>query len=179
VTATGGNYFEVYISDFLGGAGIGGGLRGDGGTVIISGGSVKAVGGGGDAEDIGHGCTYPYSSSPLISGTLTDGSSVYVYLNTLTFFSPSPANTSNITSVSIGGYVPSSYGLKDVVVANEGKVYFYFTANDTEEDVVVTVDGENYVGYYIESPDKTLVILPECTHRTPIERCGHVCMNAC
>lgn len=117
-------------------AGIGGGLSGKGESITISGGSVKAIGNsGGKNIGAGHGGDN--------DGTLNNSKNADVYLNTLTISGKANAD------VTAAGYgVGNSYGITGVKTDAESKLYFYLPACDGDESVDITADGTAYVAQY-------------------------------
>jgi hypothetical protein len=153
VTAIGG---AGNSSNIGGGAGIGGGgytndgssVGGDGGSITISGGTVIATGKNA-AKDIGKGEGPGSDGTLIITGgsinatgkqaSATNGSSVPVYLNTLTVGAPAVGDSILITAGNISGY-----GIHDVVTDEDGKVYFWLPASVSAELVTLTASGATY-----------------------------------
>ena len=133
-------------------AGIGGGhattgvadgtATSQGGNVVITGGSVKAMKGSDARDNIGSGKVQEGSGSggTETSGTLKNGSGADVSLVTLTL-SGDPAANKAIDTLTVGGYTGDAmadatakkYGIKDMATDAEGKLYLYLPADDPTE----------------------------------------------
>lgn len=99
------------------GAGIGGGEYGDGGTVYISGGSVKAMAGGGTAQAIGPG----HGGS---GGTLTNGAENGNQAVNLTVAAiPGASLETEVVGLTMPG--AAYYGTKDLCTDADGKLYLW------------------------------------------------------
>jgi hypothetical protein len=143
-------------------AGIGGGDNyGKGGDVIISGGTVTAIGGAYGAA-IGGGLNRNNTGSVTITGGSVkvnnhDGPPptngiVPVYYNILTVGDPAVDNDISVTAGSISGVdcdvTPDAsagvYGIRDVKTRDYGKVYFFLPSTDVDEWVILTAGGAEW-----------------------------------
>ncbi|MDD3414613.1 MAG: MBG domain-containing protein [Lachnospiraceae bacterium] len=167
VTITGGT---VRATGGMKCAGIGGGgslmgTPGSGGAVIITGGSVYAQGGKPMnnpeywmqyAPKIGGGLNESYQNIDHsfwegAPATITNGNGSTIHLNTLKF-EGSAQTDALITSGSIGGrecsMTPNAeggvYGIKDVHIDNDKKIYVWLPASSEEETVTMGLDDGNY-----------------------------------
>jgi hypothetical protein len=142
---------------------IGHGLTSTGGTIIITGGSVR--------------CT---SATNKILPQPTNGNSTDVYLNTLTVGNPAVTNTA-ITAGSIGGVDCSEtpdaaggvYGIRDVKTDASGIVYFYLPAA-ADQEVSLTANGADYTKTYTRTADGSTETLVLADITAPILSAGTV-----
>jgi hypothetical protein len=140
-------------------AGIGGGYQGDGGIVTITGGTVTANGGGTNAG-IGGGIGKSATGTVTVTGGSVkvnndngpqpqNAAGTSVYLNTLQIGNPAVSDvsvTAGVIGNTVCSEVPSagSYGIRDVKTDAEGKVYFYLSATDGDETVMLGAGGTYY-----------------------------------
>ncbi len=149
---------NTYYNANYAGAGIGGGYSGDGYTVIINGGNVKAT----SAKNaIGKGA----DNSGGSNGTLKDSQGNDVSLSTITL--DSVAADTPVTAVE--GI--NNYGLTCVKTLDTNKLYFYLPSG-ASMPTLITAGGEEYIckselTYYTEHDWSQKD--GECT------RCGEVC----